>query len=274
MTAFFVDREYTRLGGEGMTVYLDGVMALNFLVDFLLLMGASRLCGQPPRWGRGALAAALGGIYGGTCLLPRFTFLGSTLWRVVCLALMGWIAYGFSRNAIRKCAVFLLLSMAMGGVAVGLEGGGFWSVAVGALGVFLICSVGFRNKIGAMSYLPVELIHGDCHLRLTALQDTGNTLKDPITGASVLVVDADVAQKLTGLTKQQLTKPAEAILRANLPGLRLIPYHTVGNPSGMLLGMRVQNVKIGNWQGSSVVAFAPQKLGNDGTYQALTGGAA
>lgn len=257
-----------------MTVYLDMVMLLNFLVDFLLLMGANRLCGYPAGWKKVLLAAVLGGVYGGTCLLPQLSFLGNTLWRIVSLLLMGWIAFGFSKSAVRRCAVFFLLSMALGGVTMGIEDGRFLSVFVGALGIFIICKVGFRDKIGAMNYVPVVLSYGDRRLHLTALRDTGNALTDPLTGGSVLVVGADIAQKLTGLTVQQLNKPAEAILSANLPGLRLIPYHTVGNPGGMLLGMRMQNVKIGSWQGSSLVAFAPQQLGQDGTYQALTGGAA
>lgn len=257
-----------------MTVYLDMVMLLNFLVDFLLLMGANRLCGYPAQWKKVLPAAALGGVYGGTCLLPRFFFLANTLWRVVSLLLMGWIAFGFSKSAIRRCAVFILLSMALGGIAMGFEKGGFLSVFVGAIGIFVVCKVGFRDKIGTLNYVPVELSYGNHRLKIMALRDTGNALTDPLTGGSVLVVGADIAEKLTGLTMQQLNRPAEAILSANLPGLRLIPYHTVGNPAGMLLGMRMKNVKIGTWKGSSLVAFAPQQLGQDDTYQALTGGAA
>ena len=257
-----------------MAVYLDAVILLNFLVDFFLLMGANRLCGHSPAYLRGVAAAALGGVYAGTCLLPRFAFLGNTLWRIISLLFMGWIAYGFSKSAIRRCAVFFLLSMAMGGIALGMGRGGFLAVVAGAVGIFIVCAVGFRDKIGAVRYVPVELNYGNQNLRLTALQDTGNGLTDPLTGSSVLVIGADVAQRLTGLTSQQLCCPAETILSANLSGLRLIPYHTVGNPAGMLLAMRMQNVKIGGWRGSSLVAFAPQRLGQDGTYQALTGGAA
>ena len=33
-----------------------------------------------------------------------------------------------------------------------------------------------------------------------------------------------------------------------------------------------KNVKIGNWQGSTLVAFAPESLSAEGAYQALTGG--
>ena len=115
----------------------------------------------------------------------------------------------------------------------------------------------------------MELYYGKKHLSLTALQDTGNTLRDPITGCQVLVVGADVARELTGLSYEQLRTPVESV--GALPGLRLIPYHSVGSNSFML-AMRMQKVKIGKWQGSSLVAFAPEGLNAEGAYQALTGG--
>lgn len=255
-----------------MTVYLDLVIFLNFLVDFLLLLGTNRLCGYPPLFGRAALGAAFGGGYAGACLIPGFAFLGNTLWRTVSLGLMACIAFGFSKSALRRGILFVLLSMALGGVALGLNSHGFLSVVASAVCVFLLCAVGFRGKIDWHSYVPVELSYGDKRIRLTALRDTGNTLRDPITGGQVLVVGADVAQELTGLTVQQLKTPVESV--GILPGLRLIPYRTVGQEAGLLLAMKLPRVKIGAWQGSSLVAFAPEGLSPEGAYQALTGGAA
>ena len=105
---------------------------------------------------------------------------------------------------------------------------------------------------------------------MTALRDTGNTLKDPVTGADVLVVAQQVAEQITGLNSQQLSNPVESI--GVIPGLRLIPYRTVGQSGGMLLALRIQKVKIGKQWGSRLVAFAPNGLCADGRYQALTGG--
>jgi len=84
------------------------------------------------------------------------------------------------------------------------------------------------------------------------------------------VIGADAAQQLTGLTREQLLTPVETI--GILPGLRLIPYHSVGS-SGFLLALRLRDVKIGSWRGSTLVAFAPERLSMEGAYQALTGGA-
>lgn len=255
-----------------MPVYLDIVMLLNFLVDFLLLLGTNRLCGYPSKPGRALLAAILGGIYGGVCLLPGFSFLSNTLWRVVSLGCMALTAFGFSVSALRRGLVFVLLCMALGGVALGFGGAGFWTLTASALCVCLLCAFGLRGRIRENRLVPVELIHEGKRICLTALWDTGNTLRDPITGRPVLVVGADVAGQLTGLSRQQLQKPAESV--DAIPGLRLIPYRAVGRENGLLLALKVSQVRIGPWQGSGLVAFAPEGLSSDGTYQALTGGAA
>lgn len=257
-----------------MTVYLDMVMLLNFLVDFLLLLGTNSLCGHPPGWKRAALAAVAGGIYGGVCLLPGFYFLGNSLWRLISLLLIAWIAFGFSVSALRRGIVFTLLSMALGGIAIGLGGNGVVTLTGAAAGVFLMCFLGFREKIGSVSYVPVELSYQGKSMHLTALRDTGNTLRDPVTGNPVLVVGADVAKHMLGLTQQQLRSPVSAVVDATVPGLRLIPYRAVGQSCGMLLALRMQQVRIGTWKGSSLVAFAPDGLCREGDYQALTGGMA
>lgn len=254
-----------------MQVYLDLVMLLNFLVDFLLLLGTNRLCGYPLGGKRASLAALLGGIYAGLCMLPGFSFLGNFLWRTVSLGLMSCIAFGATKSALRRGVVFTLLSMAMGGISLFVNSRGFWSVAISAVGVCLLCLVGFQNKLGVQSFVPVELTYGEKKICLTALQDTGNTLRDPVTGADVLVVGADVAQKLTGLTRSQLRAPVEFL--DAIPGLRLIPYRTVGQGNGFLLALKLKDVKIGNRKGNTLVAFAPEGLHPEGAYQALTGGA-
>ena len=256
-------------GGENMVLYLDILLMLNFFVDFFLLLGTNRLAGFPPRIRRSALGAGMGAIYGAACLLPGFSFLGNTLWRTVSLLLMGGIAFGFQRNAVRRCVLFYLLSMALGGIALGFGAGNLWTLIGAAMGVAGLCIFGFRGYMGK-HFVPVELSYGDQKVSLTALRDTGNTLKDPLTGQPVLLIGPEAAQKLTGLTIDQIRDPANALTA--LRGLRLVPYRAVGRESGMLLALRMENVKIGSFRGSRMVAFAPEGLGKNGEYQALTGG--
>lgn len=256
-----------------MTVYLDLVMMLNFLVDFLLLMGTNRLSGFPAAPGKCALAAVLGSVYAGACLLPGFRFLGNFLWRCVSLCLMAVVAFGLRQDAVKRGGVFLLLSLALGGMALCFAKQNFAALTLGAAGVWLLCRVSFGDGAVGREYVPVSLTFQGKTVHFTALRDTGNTLRDPITGEPVLVVSGEIGEKLTGLTQKQLSSPLETMTARPLPGLRLIPYHAVGNSGGLLLAMRFPGASVGNRQQTVLVAFAAEGLGQTGMYQALTGGA-
>lgn len=253
-----------------MPIYLDLVIILNFFVDFLLLVGTNRLAGYSPGAGRCALGGTLGGIYGGLCLLPGFRFLGNGFWRLVFLGLMALISYGADKSALRKGMLFLLLSMALGGVAEGMGDGSFGALVLGAGVIALLCALGFQGKLGE-KYISVELIHGDRCCTVRALVDTGNTLKDPLTGQSVLIAGETAAKKLLGLEGSQLASPVETMSSQRVAGLRLIPYRTVGQSGGMLLGAKME-ARIGKRRESCIVAFSPQGIGNGTECEALIGG--
>ena len=254
-----------------MGVYPLLVMGLNFFISLLLLAGTSRIAGFPVAWHRTALAAALGAAYAGGCLLPGFRFLGSGFWRCASLGLMSGIAFGISKSGLRRAVLFVLLSLAVGGAALWVDAGGIRGV-LAAVGVLLLCRFGFRGTPGSREYVPVELNWGGRREALLALRDTGNMLRDPVTGQSVLIVDATAAWRLLGLTRQQLMTPVETVAAGKFPGLRLIPYRTVGQTGGLLAALRMENVKIDQWQGSALVAFAPVGLDAENGYRALTGG--
>lgn len=252
-------------------IYLDGVMGLNFLVDWLLLLGVNRMSGFPPGMGRTAAAAAVGGSYAGMCLVPGFHFLTSGLWRAVSLGVMSVTAFGLDRSAVRRGVLFVVLSMALGGLALSMGSGHTGELLLCAGVLVLLCRLGFRGKTGQHRMEEVWITLGEKQIRFHALVDTGNTLRDPLTGESVLVVDADVAMELAGLTRQELEDPASTMACRRGEGFRLIPYQTVGQQGALLLGLRCSRVRIGSRQGGTLVAFAPVKFG-DGEYQGLTGG--
>lgn len=255
-----------------MEIYLDLAVILNFLVDFLLLMGTNRLAGFPLGAGRCAAGAAVGAAYGGICLLPGFRFLGSTLWRLVFLGLLAAAAFGTGPGALRRGGVFVLLSMALGGIAQQVHRGGIVPLLLCAAGVWLLCRIAFGSGIVGQEYVDVTLDWGGRTQRVLALRDTGNTLRDPITGAPVLVVSAQVGQQLTGLTREQLARPIETLAQRPIAGLRLIPYRAVGQSSGLLLGLSMDRVSIGGRQVRAVAAFAPEGLEQGAVEALLTGG--
>ena len=254
-----------------MVVYLDLVMGLNFVVDFLLLTGTNRMAGYPPDWKRAMIGALLGGLYGGVCLLPGFLFLGNLMWRAVSLGLISLLAFGLGPGTFRRGILFTLLSMALGGIVLILGSGGILSLLAAAGALCIMCVLGCGTGVGERRFVPVQLQFSGKQIELTALHDTGNTLRDPVTGDRVLVVGPDAAKLLLGLERSALRDPTHTLVRGEIPGLRLIPYRTVGNSNGMLLGIRIENARINGRCGAVLTAFSPEGLGQ-GEFNALIGG--
>lgn len=237
------------------------VMLMVLMVNVLLLSASGRLLGAKENPLRILAGSLLGALFVLLSMVPGFAFLEHILWRLCALALTALLAFGFSRQTFPKLFLFSLLQLSLGGITGSKDE--MVSMLLGAMGIGFACVVLSKGN----RLVPVELTYAEQTVRITALRDTGNTLRDPITGKSVLIVGADIAEKLTGLTPAALRDPVKTI--GDIPGLRLIPYQTVGN-TGFLLALRIPDAKIGRKQGSAIVAFSPQILGSN--YEALIGG--
>ena len=252
-------------------MYWDLTVLFNFLVDYLLLFASARLSGNTARQGRLLGSAALGGAYAGLCLFPGFAFLGNTLWRLVFLGLMVFLAFGPRKSTLQQGGLFLLLSLSLGGMAQLAARNSPGELLLCAVLLWVSCTFLLHGRTGAGQFVPLEISRNGATVHLTALRDTGNTLMDPVTGERVLVIDRDASRTLTGLTPEQLKNPMETLTERRIPGLRLIPYRSVGQAEGFLLGMKVTDVILGGKRRPSVVAFAPNSVGGM-AYQALIGG--
>ena len=113
---------------------------------------------------------------------------------------------------------------------------------------------------------------------LTALQDTGNTLTDPVTGRPVLVAEGTrMKPLLPSDVLELLWDPTAAMERFGQEPwgrrLRLLPYRAVGVDCGFLLAVRCDQVSVGGKDyGGLLVALSPTPVSDGGGYQALFGG--
>lgn len=248
-----------------MEKYLILAVILQILVNFLLIVAVKRMLSEFIHPVRALLGALAGGIYSAACLLPALAFLNGNVWCAASLAAVCLACFGLSREAGKPAVMYCLLRVSVDGLAKAQNQVQTLLCAAVFCGV---CLLGFYRE--KRRFLPVELCCGANRARLQGLVDTGHSLRDPVTGSQVLIVGSDVAQALTGLSPQQLADPVRSM--GELPGLRLIPYKTVGKSQGMLLAMQMPNGKIGNRKGNILVAFAPQVLDETGKFQALIGG--
>ena len=283
-------------------IYVDTLFLLNALVDYLLLLAAARLAGEPLRRLRFALGAALGGLYAVAIFLPGLAFLAHPLCRIASAALMLLAAYGGSRRLLRQGLLFVALTCAFGGgvVAIGLLGGTglslgngvFYSaldlkiVLLSAAVCYGVLTLAFqrlaRHSADDGGLVDIKLKLADRSAALTALVDTGNTLTDPVSGRPVVVVEGERAGPLFPQehrpTAADLADPAAALARLGTGEwrgrFRLLPYRSVGVDRGLLLAVRLDELELdGQGRGPVLAALSPNPVSDGGGYQALIGAA-
>lgn len=260
------------------TVYLDSLVLLNFILDYLLLLLTGQAAGAALHRWRIALAAVLGATYAGAVFFPALSFLSHPLLRVCAGVVMVLVAYGDSRRLLRLTLLFFAFSAAFGG--------GIY--ALGLMGVSVNLEPKYILLFAAIAYCMLSLAsrklarHGPRELQrvvvqvgersagLTALVDSGNTLRDPITGAGVVVAQGERLAPLLP-PEADYRHPCQALPALKDPRrFRLLPYRSVGVEQGLLLAVQADRVQMnGRDLGTRLVALSPTPVSDGGGYDAL-----
>ncbi len=270
-----------------MVIYLDVLLAVNWVIDFLLLHATARLTRTPARGGRLVLGAAVGAASCCVVLLPALPAPLSVAWKAAGACAMTAAAFRWSGVGplLRRTAVLFVLSAAFAGAAMALwvfaaptglqvvngvvyyELSPLLLIALTAVSYGLLCLVGRfmrrREPVGRAYRLRI-VYHGQT-AEVAALYDSGNGLVEPFSGAPVAVADyAAVAALLT---------PAWEPSRRTPPGARLIPYSSVGG-DGFLPAFRPERLTVcgeeGEWDVSGAYVAVCGGLGG-GDHGALIG---
>ena len=281
-----------------MTVYLDRVFLLNLMVDYLLLLAAAEFCGRVLRRWRFFLCAALGALYAVAVFLPRCHWLSYPIVRCLVGVVLPFAAYFGEAHRYRLVAVFFLLSAGLAGVlmALGLMAGNptsilqkvyyaniSWPVLIGSTGSFIVLLRLFlgqtgRHERGELMEINVSL-NGSVQT-ITALYDTGHTLRDPVSGKAVLIAEQqafswtkDVAdilnEKIPAEEKMVRLHTCGTLLRFSL-----LPYKAIGTSCGLLLAVKSDYLLVdGRRYEGTLVALWEGEIADGTGYQALWSGA-
>ncbi len=100
-------------------------------------------------------------------------------------------------------------------------------------------------------YCEIQIKYETKSTILRLMIDTGNLLKDPITGTPVIVVEK---QSLKEIIEEEILNQIEGILEGKyidtkytenyISKFRLIPFSSLGKQNGMLIGFKPDEVKI------------------------------
>lgn len=174
----------------------------------------------------------------------------------------------------RITLVFYLVSFAMGGITIGMmyflgiagvtQNSSVYLGAAGYLYVLLGCALtwilfsffaGFikGRLIKERTFADVEIAMGGRSVTMKGMVDTGNFLSDPLTGRPVMIISASAAKQLLpddivdeavkGKNAQILS---EVLINSDYASrIRMIPYQSIGEERGYLVGIRPDAIRIG-----------------------------
>ena len=231
------------MGGE---VYADLLFLVNFSMDYLCAYLATVLLRRQAVPWRLLLSSALGGVYAVAALFFPMSRLSAVAMDIaVCVVMCAILFWGRGvpfRFFAAACAVFVGVSMAMGGmmtalfnllnrVGLPLEQMGaeseeddlsVWLFALLAGGSALAGLRGSRllHRSATRRFARLAVTVGEKTVELQALLDSGNLCRDPISGRPVIFIDSKPARALIG---EGGAKDPEIARR-----FRLVPIETVG----------------------------------------------
>lgn len=258
------------------TIYIDRLFALNLIIDYFVLLGSARVGGVKLRRGRYLISAALGAVYAALSILPNTQFLSLAPIKLIFGIFMALIAFGKEEKLLRCTLVFFAVSALFGGAvwAISLKSGVSTSgasyiplsmpVLIFSFGIiYAVLSLAFRctAKNAGRQIFDVSVRLGEKCAELRALSDTGNSLIDPVTGDSIMIVSASA---LKAIIPECEKLSVENIAEFPELKLRLIPYRAVGTSGGLLPAFRPDEIAVNEVRRDNILLAISPQVGGDG----------
>ena len=153
---------------------------------------------------------------------------------------------------------------------------------------FTITEIVFKINKGKFNtsntYFDVELYYEEKRFKIKALLDSGNMLKDPISGMPVIIVEKE---KMYEVIPKEVLNYIDNTMKGDesnegwniqryLARVRMVPFMSIGKENGMLTGIRMDKARIENEdiniERTNIIAgIYDKKIAKDNKYNALIG---
>ena len=264
-----------------MEVYAEYLFLENFLMGILILYLSGKIAGLTTSKKRLILGGILCGLFSFIIFVRNMGMLLGVLVKIAFSLLLAHVA--FDKKILKGTILIYIVSVFMGGMTIlllylirirGLTNNAvlyvgditYMNVVFGAV-VSYITIIAFSKVMEAkqlkervFTTITIE-IEGHTVIH-RALIDSGNFLRDPLSGKAVAIISQSAAVQFKNMDHVDFSSR-----------YCLIPYHAIGTKNGMLEGYRVDNAWVnGRALGSIIVAVYDTefcKLGEEEEYQIL-----
>ncbi len=245
----------------------------------------------------------IGAVYACIYYISNMEIYSNTVLKIILSLVIVYISFNSKgiKSFFREVLIFYFTSFTFGGVTFALlyfispsgiifENGtlvGIYPmkmILIGGLFGFFIIIISFKsikNKFSKKDMLcNISLIFDKKRVDIKAIIDTGNFLKEPITGKPVIIVEKDVLKNAISVdiieNLEEIINGREIIDNEYISKIRLIPFSALGTENGLILGIKPENFYI-SYQGkisenkNVIVGIYNKKLSKSNKYNALVG---
>jgi len=258
-----------------MTIYLDVVLIENLCMNYIILFATGYILKIKIKHIRLIISALIGGIYSILAYTEVLEIYSNIAMKLILSIVMVYVAYSPKNIKLlsKQILIFYLTSFVFGGTAFALlyfvkpqdilmQDGvliGTYPLKIALLGGivgFTITVIAFKIVKYRISkndmFCEIEIFFGEKSVKLKAMLDTGNMLKDPITRMPVIVVEKDI---LYEIIPYKILDNLEKIIGGDVPDeiyeeinveyiskFKVIPFSSLGKQNGLLLGFKASKI--------------------------------
>lgn len=248
------------------------------------------------------LASIIGGTYAVISFMSILEEYSSITLKVALSISMVYLSF-YPKNVkilFKQLLIFYLTSFTFGGVAFALlyilkpqdilmKNGlllGTYPIKIAFLGGilgYIILNISFKIIKGKISkkdmFCEIEICINDKNVIIKGMLDTGNLLREPITNAPVIVVEATSLENVIPIqilrNVQAILKGEEVIIKEKeyMSKFRVIPFTSLGKQNGILLGIKSDYIILNeqNRINDVIIGIYEKSLTKSGNYTALIG---
>ena len=287
-----------------MNIYLDIILVENLLMNYIIIYATGVVMKKHIRHARIIIASLVGSLYAIVVYLNITKIVSNLLMKFILSVIM--IVISFVENnyktLLKDILMFYLISFVFGGCSIALiyfinpknvkiHNGvlvGMYPIKVTLIAgviAFIIIQIAFKitkNKLSTSDMIcTVEVYINDRRKKVKVLIDSGNMLKDPINGYPVIIIEQE---KIADILPKEVTENISVMQGGDINNInekfiskiRLIPFSSLGKENGMLVGIKVEKIKIifkenENIVNNVIVGIYNKKITKENTYNGLIG---
>ena len=256
-----------------MKIYLDIVLLENFIMNYIIIFSTAIISKSKISNLKIFIASLIAGLYSILNYVCSFCNIENFFVKLIISILIILLVFGSHKPKIflKQLLLFYLVSFTFGGIAfmllflinpsnIIIEDGilvGTYPVKItilgGIIGFFVIVCVSYviRDRLKTKSMLcDLEIFYKGKYQKLKTMIDTGNLLKEPISQTDVIIVEKNSLREivsneiLDNLDNIVQGKWLHSIENIHSYKFKLIPFSSLGNDNGLLIGFKPDYIKI------------------------------